>query len=161
VGKKSQISFLLVPLRKYLDGKKREEVFAKLGLKDSSREVSKIWERNARNAISFSSSQGNEKDGETLGIKKRHRLFFPFAFSSLLLFAAGGEEESKQRGSFAKRDSPRHLHFFFLLLLDHGLQACGRILNDSILRFFWGIFLEFFLGVGAGEVLKEGLVVGV
>jgi hypothetical protein len=156
VGKKSQISFLLVPLRKYLDGKKREEVFAKLGLKDSSREVSKIWERNARNAISFSSSQGNEKDGETLGIKKRHRLFFPFG----LLFPPGlrcwwrrGKEAKR---SFAKRDSPRHLHFFF-----HGLQACGRILNDSILRFFWGIFLEFFLGVGAGEVLKEGLVVGV
>jgi hypothetical protein len=42
--------------------------------------------------------------------------------------------------------------FFFLLLLDHGLQACGRILNDSILRFFWG--------VGAGGSLEEGLVVG-
>lgn len=40
----------------------------------------------------FSSSQGNEKDGETLGIKKRHRLFlFPLPsllpFCSLLLVA--------------------------------------------------------------------------
>ncbi len=41
MGKKSQISFLLVvPLQKCLDGKKRGEVFAKLGLKIVKREVS-------------------------------------------------------------------------------------------------------------------------
>lgn len=68
-------------------------------------------------AISFSSSQGNEKDGETLGVKKRHRFFFPSLPSlrscSLLLVAKrNGSKEGVLQSAIPLAIS---IFFFFFL----------------------------------------------